>query len=42
MVEGWVYKPHADASEALTTRIFDGVLESPFTPRFIKSYVQGL
>lgn len=40
MVDGWVYRPGAPASEALTQRILEGFTLSPFTPGFIVRFVQ--
>lgn len=42
MVDGWMYKAHDDASDALTQRIFDGFEVSRFTPRRIKDYIATL
>jgi hypothetical protein len=39
LVDGWLYKRHSPADEALVAKIFAGVGVSRFTPRYVKSYL---
>lgn len=41
MVDGWVYRCGQRATDELTDRILAGFFTSPFTPRFVKSYLAG-
>lgn len=41
MVDGWVYKAHHDATDALTARILAGALASRLTPRHVKNYLSA-
>lgn len=42
MVDGWVYRVGRPATVALTNRILAGFGVSKFTPRFIRTHLQGL
>lgn len=42
MVDGWVYRSGQPASDDLTDRILAGFFDSPFTPRFVKTYLAGV
>lgn len=42
MVDGWVYKKHQPACDALVKKMLDGVTVSRFTPKFIISYLDAI